>query len=419
MSNEKYSSFAAWILVVAFIIAIIMQSGFMYSNPTVAMIDKNKIKASDVQKFMSIIIPPDTIDPKSDMAHNYKFSAALELLRNIVLIEYVSSLWGLIVSDEAAMQSVYSDEKFYVNGKFSNSSFLSWIGKHGITRMDYIRLKKCELLQMQLSYLWKTLFVIPNKLCSGVFASKNQKRNGRWCVVDNKNVKVPRVSEKELLKFYEDNRERFAEKEKLTYRILICKNVNNSIIRELKNSKDLDEIAKKHGLVVAHSDRLDKVDERLKDMIVYLMPKMKLELNENSELLSAGNQFVAFRLIEVKPGYTPPFSEIKNEVRAAFIKDYVARHVRPSKWRKISLIYGEDADANVPELIAKEIFKNPSGKMRKHVFNDNTYFLIVDEIINNPASKDTQFEDAELFSSEVARYVDETINYSLLCQYAQ
>ena len=405
--NKKHGlkNILIWGILGLFIISGMLQGNlFNLHNPVIAHVGKQKIKVSDIRKYMNLIKLPEGLDRESLQAKNYLFSKALDLMIQRALITQECKRLGFVVSDEVVTNSIKKKVQFHENGVFSRDKFLKELGKLRLSEMEYKSIEKEDLLHSQWIFMLESAYCIPDFVANSIANAAVQRRNGRYIAIENSKIKVPKLNTAQITKFYKDNIELFKKKEEKIFSVIEIPNSKNlENIEYLLSKQKFDDVAKKFGFTIYTSDNLPDIKE--KEAISKLAKRLNdLEIGKNdNRVYVIGDKYYAFKLVKIIPMYTPSLEEIRSQVESEYAKQYRSQHVNINgkEWIKLINLKLGETYLGVPEIVVNAIFMNAPNKIFKYEQNDITYYVITDKILNGVATPAAKIAAREYLSSRI------------------
>lgn len=389
--KKKYSlkNLLIWGILGLFVVSGAMQGNvFGMHNPVVAHVGSQKIRVSDIRKYMNLIKVPDDVDRSQPQVQNYIFMKALDLVIQRSLITQECKRLGFVISDKKVIDTIKKQSQFQENGSFSRARFLSELSKLGFSEMQYKSIQKENLLHRQWMFMLESAYVIPERISDCVASASAQKRSGRYMEISHASIKVPKLSNTELAKFYKQNEALFKEDKRRVFKIVEFTNVQSleKIERLLSKSKFEKAVDSFHGKTYM-SDKVAP-GELPKDLI-RIMQTIELEVGQNSRLFTIENKHYALYFEKEEQPIARSLKEIESLVREEYRKQYIKNHCNPNakNWVKLVNIRAGENYLGVPDFIVGALFLNKVGKVARYDQDSSTYFVVTDAIVNEKISE--------------------------------
>ncbi|HIP42374.1 MAG TPA: hypothetical protein EYG91_00320 [Aquifex aeolicus] len=254
------------------------------------------------------------------------------LITREVLYQKAKEL-GWFVSDEEIIESIKNNKLFKEEGKFSLKKYKEVLNRFNLTPEEYEEILRKSLMALKvMNFINYGVYVLPDEIeIQKVF--RTAYFDGKLYLISSKDVKVDyEPTEQEIRKYYEENKEKFREKEKrLVYVwVLEDKGVVQDYYKLLKEGKipegykELSEVS---------------LPQRVKDAANQLNESNRLKLIKEKD-----SYYILFFKERQKPKLKP-LDEVREEIRDILITRERERSLeRYSKEVKENLIKGEKVD---------------------------------------------------------------------------
>jgi len=330
LSNKTITKIFLGILVLVF--ASFGLSNFRSSKDSVALIDgKPAVSFEDFAREKRAIIQsmsryypnlnPDTVD--------FDQLALNQLVRNRLIDLEVKKL-GLNISDDLALDIIQQNKLFHnKEGRFDKTAFKTILAANHVSESDYVKGIK---LSIAASFFSKNMtgFSIPDTIVKQFYSYDNQERKVELFVIDKINNSTVQVSDKEILSFYEANKDRFyaPELREIEYLLIdqIKKEKNGGLqkIRDIEKSLDegkkLKDIAEKFKVAYKKLLPLDAhgfYSGGKKDGVPnakFLEEAFSLTEGVPSEVLKIGENYYVINVVKIEARYLKSVDQVKASI---------------------------------------------------------------------------------------------------------
>jgi len=263
---------------------------------------------------------------------------------------------GLLASDEEVIQTIKSDPTFQENGIFSSYRYKETLSSNGLEPREYEEyVRKILSIQKLLAFIQNGVYMTAEEI--GINQTINSvELAGKLYLLNVEDIKDPiELTEKELMEYYEKNKERFKKDQKRSFKLWVTegdKNKASDIYNSLKAGKDVpgftlytlpDDASKLNAQIVNIANSLSERD-----------PVTITKIDGDYYVISLQN-------VE-KSGYRD-FNEVKKDLEAEVIN-----------LKKSQLLSSKAQD------LAKALKKGESINARYVVFDYTPIFRIVNFI---------------------------------------
>ncbi len=150
---------------------------------------------------------------------------------------------GFTASNEEVIQTIKLDPTFQENGVFSSYKYKEILSRNGLEANQYEEyIRKILSIQKLLTFIQNSVYMTEEEIKINQ-AINNTEVSGRLYILSPNDVKeFIEVSEKELMEYYERNKDRFKTESKKNFKLWIVegdKEKASSIYRSLKNNQDV------------------------------------------------------------------------------------------------------------------------------------------------------------------------------------
>jgi|GEM_PF-3221593 len=404
--NKKYGikNLIIWGILGLFVLSGLVQGNVLgMRNPVIAQVGSQKIRASDIRKYMNLIKVPDDVDRSSTQVQNYIFMKALDLVIQRSLITQECRRLGFVISDQKVIYTIKKQSQFQENGEFSRTKFLSELSKLGFSEMQYKSIQKENLLHRQWFFLLESAYAVPSKISDYVAAANAQKRSGRYVEVQHSQIKVPKVDQAELARFYKKNSDLFAPKKRKIFKIAEFSNdlkVVAKINRMLAHGK-FQEAADKFEAKMYESDRI--LPGQLPDELIRIIEVINMQIGKNSQIFTIGKKHYALYFIKEIQPKQPTLDQVEQQVRAEYNKQYIKSHIseKGHGWIQLADIRMGENYLGVPDFVIGALFLNKPGKVARYDHDGVTYFVVVDKVVNESVNEIQKKAAADYLSAGI------------------
>ena len=294
--------------------------------------------------------------------------SVLERLVADKLIDQAAAAMGLRVSDEQIIAAIKSEPAFQTDGKFDNDRYQAILRQLGYQPQTFRSMMRVDMTRRQLTAaLVGTEFVLPGE-AKQLAELQGQTRDIRYLVVDSapylanasvtdeqvKNyydanqgqfmspekvsleyvelnaadfAKDSKVTEEEAQAYYDEHKTQYVSNEKrLAAHILIgpgsdeaaAKAKAEDLAKQLDNGADFAELAKANSedtLSAEQGGKLDWFEPGVMDPS-FDTALFALQKGQHSAVVKTDFGFHIIKLLEVQPGTTVPFADVKTKIIA-------------------------------------------------------------------------------------------------------
>lgn len=274
----------------------------------------------------------------ADLLENNNFRPVVKrfalnsLITREVLYQKAKEL-GWFVSDEEIIESIKNNELFKEDGKFSLKKYKEVLNRFNLTSEEYEEILRKSLMALKImNFINYGVYVLPDEL-EIQKAFRTVYFDGKLYLIRPKDVKVDyEPTEQEIKKYYEENKEKFKEKEKRVVYVWILedKEVVQDYYKLLKEGK---------------------IPEGYKELSEVSLPRRVKEvadkLNENNrlKLIKEKNTYYILFFKERQKPKLKPLDEVREEIKGILITREREKSLEKySKEVKEKLIRGEKVD---------------------------------------------------------------------------
>ncbi|TVL18464.1 peptidylprolyl isomerase [Shewanella xiamenensis] len=294
--------------------------------------------------------------------------SVLERLVADKLIDQAAAAMGLRVSDEQIIAAIKSEPAFQTDGKFDNDRYQAILRQLGYQPQTFRSMMRVDMTRRQLTAaLVGTEFVLPGE-AKQLAELQGQTRDIRYLVVDSapylanasvtdeqvKNyydanqgqfmspekvsleyvelnaadfAKDSKVTEKEAQAYYDEHKTQYVSNEKrLAAHILIAPGSDEAaakakaedLAKQLDNGADFAELAKANSedtLSAEQGGKLDWFEPGVMDPS-FDAALFALQKGQHSAVVKTDFGFHIIKLLDVQPGTTVPFADVKTKIIA-------------------------------------------------------------------------------------------------------
>ncbi|WMY97391.1 MAG: SurA N-terminal domain-containing protein [Arsenophonus sp.] len=360
-TNKFLINIILFIIVFSFLFTGISSYFINYSKDDVAFINDTVITKfqlenaiQEEQELLNESIDSNSLLTSKEKLELLKYQA-LQRLINITLLNQYGKKIGIHITDKEIQENIFKMPIFYdKNGVFNNKIYRTILKKNNINAEDFAEQIKKNLINLFLyNFFVFNEFSLPQESFDYAKLLFQKREIQILTIPIQQYQKNQIVSENELLKFYNLNKDTFLvpKKVKLNYinlnvdnlkkKIVIdndlvlkyykdnIKNFLNPIekhytIIEFKTEKEGKEVLKKiNNNIRFHDLLLDKSISFNKRVIgwvnLYNTPREILNLNltkkyQTSDLLKINKKYIIVHLDDIKPSTIKPFNTVKDSI---------------------------------------------------------------------------------------------------------
>ncbi|WP_342262053.1 peptidylprolyl isomerase [Alphaproteobacteria bacterium endosymbiont of Tiliacea citrago] len=407
--NDKFTSSFIMIMMVFFIFGSVFRN--FYSDAPLFKIGWTKYSMADCKKYIAYV--KDSSDLSKEMKFQKNIYEVIKIAQQKAAITSFCKKLGLKISNYDVKKSIQNDSRFLDGNMFSRNKFLDFLKSSMLSENEYYDLKKEELLHLQFWFFIKNSYSLNEQFIKEFDKAYFSYRYIKYSIVNHKDV-VLNYYEKDLLDFYEKNKEKFKTYKQYTYE-------GFKIETKFFSQEDLnflDRVIKNNNfqsIIKNYPQYTTKVSH---DQLVYLF---KGGLNYHSDKINAekGNCFYfasdgtfayVVKVVDIKPAKQLSFYEVKDVVRKIYEleKKPFCVNKKNIKWKKTKLNAANFYQGDLPYRVSKRIFSFPLNSVQEIHENGVSYFIIVEKILSVDTDKKTgdlkDFVDNELFKS-ISKYL--------------
>lgn len=254
------------------------------------------------------------------------------LITREVLYQKAKEL-GWFVSDEEIIESIKNNKLFKEEGKFSLKKYKEVLNRFNLTPEEYEEILRKSLMALKImNFINYGVYVLPDEL-EIQKAFRTVYFDGKLYLIRPKDVKVDyEPTEQEIKKYYEENKEKFKEKEKRVVYVWI--------LEDKEVVQDYYKLLKER-----------KIPEGYKELSEVSLPRRVKEvadkLNENNrlKLIKEKNTYYILFFKERQKPKLKPLDEVREEIKGILITREREKSLEKySKEVKEKLIRGEKVD---------------------------------------------------------------------------
>ena len=199
------------LIAIAFVVGFGMSGSFSGKQNIVAEINDEKIST---QEFINYL---QTINiTYEEMERVGKYNLLERILTNYIsekIVALESKKKGFQLSDRSLFNKLANDKKFQKDGKFSETKYEKFILTSGLTKPFYENLLKENEIRSQLLNFYSGGFDLPIFFVDNLYREENRSINVKYLSL-TKIYEKKLITEDELKKFYEKNKNSFEETKK-------------------------------------------------------------------------------------------------------------------------------------------------------------------------------------------------------------
>ncbi|MDW8433400.1 MAG: peptidylprolyl isomerase [Aquificaceae bacterium] len=220
---------------------------------------------------------------------------------------------SLVASDEEVVEVIKSDPTFHENGFFTSTRYREVLSKAGMTPEEYEEyVRKTITLQKLISLITNGVYITEKELELNLL-TESTLISGSLYVVSLSDVRKEYTpEEKELLEYYQKNRESFKRQEGKILRVWKDKDKEKalSIYRALKEGKQPEGFQE-----IRLPEQAQSLGENLKAEAQTLNPQNRLSFRKE------GEEYIVLYLKEVLPAGYEEFEKVKEKVKEKLLEE--------------------------------------------------------------------------------------------------
>ena len=237
----------------------------------------------------------------------------LESLIVQTLLYQKAESMGFRASDEEVVQTVKSDPTFHENGVFSSYKYKEILARGGLEPQEYEEyIRKLLSTQKLLALIQNAVYMTEEESRINLSVS-SMELSGKLYLLTPADVKeVIEPTEKEMLEYYEKNKDAYRTEEKKIIQVWVEKDKERAsdIYKELKAGKDVSGFTQYE---------LPKDAESLKPEVLKLAER--LSQSDPITITKVGQDYYVVKLYKLEKGGIKSFNEVKEEVKKALIEN--------------------------------------------------------------------------------------------------
>ncbi len=219
---------------------------------------------------------------------------------------------GFIASDEEVIRTIKLDPTFQENGVFSSYKYREILSSNGLEANQYEEyIRKILSIQKLLTFIQNSVYMTQEEIRINQ-AVNNTEVSGRLYILSPNDVKeFIQVSEKELMEYYERNKDRFKTESKKSYKLWIVegdKEKASSIYRSLKNNQDVPNFT-----IYTLPDDSSKLDTQIIKTMENLSEKDPLTVTK------IDNKYYVIQLQNLEKTSYKSFNEVRKELESEIL----------------------------------------------------------------------------------------------------
>lgn len=456
--NKKYLVITIWISVISFIAASMIGWGeysFSLSNK-VASVGKINITIDDLNNEYGILYEEynkeyqkNTGKPfDREQAELFKLDEqALERLINKALVINFAMDYGLMVSDEEIAKAIQNTVSFQENNIYSNALYKEVLQRNRIKPNDYenrvreslLLEKAIKIFKSRLTPIEKEILSLPSKI----------KDNLEIKIIDSSKINV-NINNKELLNYYEKNKDLYTEKLFEVEEIVVNINDIQANMEDIKQYyEDNKSSYVKDGTIKKFNEVKDSVENDFKKKEAHKIAFKvfnefksgnkktisneseyddvinKLESAKNSDIIEPiflKNKFIVLKLLDSKKN-VKPYNEVKDDVYTQYkeimrkdaIDNYAKSQINIFKGIKIGY-FGINDIKNINGLniieknqLLQKIFTNNDINGYMIMGDKVILYRILDQKIDDDNNITNNNQELELLANIKNNILDKTI----------
>jgi peptidyl-prolyl cis-trans isomerase D len=211
-------------------------------NPAVAKVGASEISATELSEAFnrSLRNLQQRVGAQIDREQAIQLGVMQQALQDLItrrLVDLRARDMGLTVTDATLRELVTMDPMFQAAGQFDRGRFEQLLLANGLSEGDYLASLRQDVVRGALTEGLSGAAVVPQALVDTLYRHRNERRSGRYAVVETASTTgVPEPTQEDLQAFHEANQDRFTAPE---YRALTFITLEpEDLIAEIEVSED-------------------------------------------------------------------------------------------------------------------------------------------------------------------------------------
>lgn len=325
--KSSFSKFLLMLLIVAFILSSISGVLFMTSKYNIIKIEDEKININEFIRVVNNEKQIEYLKNPNEKTINFINSKEFLLLTirkvlNSRLIDNEIKYFKLKKPEDLIISKIVKEPFFFTNGKFDNKKFQDALKNVNLTENQYIEeAQKQESINFLFSSFLNSI-KINEVYVDSIFKIVNTYKNVKIFRVQKNNipVKLERVSDEEIDKYYNNNIGKFTVPEERKVDYIKIENYNDLDIQKLEEllliSNNLNEIAKEFNTKVKSYGYINRYNLANKNVenITNIDVIFNFEVNDFSNIEKIDKNIFVFSVADIKKEYIKTKDESKNDI---------------------------------------------------------------------------------------------------------
>lgn len=185
------------------------------NNPAVAKVGESEITADELANAFnqSLRNLQQRIGTQIDRQQAIQLGVMQQSLQDLItrrLVDLRATDMGLTVTDATLRQLITADPVFQVAGRFDRTRFEQLLYSSGLTEEGYLASLRQDVMRGTLTNGVSGAAVVPQALVDAIYRYRNEKRRGRYVVIETASTTdVPEPTDEDLQAFHDANQGRF------------------------------------------------------------------------------------------------------------------------------------------------------------------------------------------------------------------
>lgn len=379
-----------------------------------------------MQKDREAIIQASGNNPKAlEYLNSTQFqSDVLGRLVNQIIIEKLRNHFGVDASKTIILEAVARDPQFHnKEGKFDHAAFKQFLAQNGFDEDRYVRAVQDEIVGTMIISSVSLASPVDNKTVAQITDLKTEKRLADVIYITDKNLgKIDAPSDKELMNFYEKNKQKFhkTETRHISYLSFSKKELGklnedemqkklSAIEDSLLTSNSLTDTAKKFNLKVSDLGEIgaNHLSNNIKALDDFVKNAFAAKEKEVSKLFysKSNDSFYAVKVEKIDAARQKTFEEAKFLITDLYTKEYKHAKLRefaqkiadeikldPTKSTQIVAKYGLRTEKN--KEFPRFGYITFQGQTIPYAsqFNDDLFGITLNQATNAMAVSDQEYK---------------------------
>ena len=184
-------------------------------NPAVATVGDAEVSSDELARSFnqSVRSLQQRFGPQFDREQAVQLGIMQQALQELVgqrLLDLRTREMDLTVADSTLRNLVTADPVFQIAGRFDRSRFEQLLLANGLTEEGYLASLRQDVVRGTLTDGVTAAVTVPDALVGALYRHRNEKRRGRFVLVETTSIEdVPEPSEEDLQAYHDANQDRF------------------------------------------------------------------------------------------------------------------------------------------------------------------------------------------------------------------